>query len=254
MVIPLLNLQATQGFINTLKVASLENSGMQQDDIDSIHDPSPVLDLEDLSPLLRSLRHFINNTGSSWAHYNGIQVIKMLDNPSNKLMSFNKVKYHLCWLSGVMPIELDMCPNTCAAYTGPYKDLDSCLHCSISRYFPETTTPQKHFSTMPIGPVIQAAFYGSHDTAELMYYLERVLLANTEQAQHAGRNFGKYDDVLCGKDLLYAWDSGAFLKTNVALQLSIHGAQLHANQQLEAWFFIWVIHNLPLSLHYKKCL
>ena len=251
MVIPLPKLQATQSFVDALKVASLENSGMQQDDIDSIRDPGPVLDLEDPSPLLRSLRHFINNTGSSWAHYEGIRAIEMLDNPSNELMSFDQVKRHLQWLSGVVPIEHDMCPNTCAAYTGPYGDLDSCPYCFTSRYLPETMTPRKRFSTMPIGPVIQA-FYGSRDTAELMHYLERALSMNTEQAQRTGGNLGKYDDVSCGKDLLYAWDSGAFLKTDVALQLSIDGAQLRANQPSEAWFFIWVIHNLPPSLRYKK--
>ncbi|KAF8262074.1 hypothetical protein EI94DRAFT_1809337 [Lactarius quietus] len=115
-VIPLLKLKATQDFIDTLKVASLETSGMQQDDIDSICDHSPVLDLEDPSPLLRLLRHFINNAGSSQAHYNGIWAIELHNNPLDDFLSFDQAKCHIWWLSGVVPIEHDMCPNTCAAY------------------------------------------------------------------------------------------------------------------------------------------
>jgi hypothetical protein len=38
----------------------------------------------------------------------------------------------------------------------------------------------------------------------------------------------------------------------VALQLSIDGAQLRSDKPSKAWVFIWVIHNLPLELHYKK--
>jgi hypothetical protein len=36
------------------------------------------------------------------------------------------------------------------------------------------------------------------------------------------------------------------------LQFSIDGAQLHANKPSEAWFFIWVFHNLPPNMRYKK--
>lgn len=71
-VIQLPNLQSTQGFVDALRVASLEKSGMWSETIESLRDPGPVSDLEDPSPLLRLLRHFINNCGSSCAHYKGI--------------------------------------------------------------------------------------------------------------------------------------------------------------------------------------
>ena len=51
-VIHLPDLQTTQRFVDALKTASLEDSGMQPEDIDSLRDPGPVLDLEDPSPLL----------------------------------------------------------------------------------------------------------------------------------------------------------------------------------------------------------
>jgi hypothetical protein len=247
------SLQTTQGFIDVLRMASLENSGMQPDDTDSLRDPGPVLDLEEPLPLLRSLRHFINNTGSSRAHYNSIREIEMLHNPSDdSFRSFNQVKCRLRWLSGVVPIEYDMCPNTCVAYTGPYSTLDTCPCCPMSRYFPGTTNPQRRFTTVLIEPVIQA-FYGSCDMAEHMHHLERSLTANADCAWCAGGKLDKYDDISCGKDILYAWESGALRKSDVALQLSIDGAQLRADQASEAWVFIWIIHNLPPSLHYNKC-
>jgi len=118
-----------------------------------------------------------------------------------------------------------MCPNTCVAYTGPYKELDMCPRCPLSRYLPDTNTPRKRFTTVPIGPVIQA-FYGSCEIASQMHYLERSLSVNADRARRAGGSLDKYDDISCGKDILSAWASGAMQKSDVALQLSIDGAQL----------------------------
>lgn len=56
--------------------ASLENSGMLLENVDSIWDPGPAWDLVDLSPFLCSLRHFINDTSASQAHYDGIHNIE----------------------------------------------------------------------------------------------------------------------------------------------------------------------------------
>ena len=38
----------------------------------------------------------------------------------------------------------------------------------------------------------------------------------------------------------------------MALQFSIDSVQLRADRPSEAWFFIWVIHNLPPTMQYKK--
>ena len=40
--------------------------------------------------------------------------------------------------------------------------------------------------------------------------------------------------------------------SNVVLQFSIDGDQLCADRPSEAWFFIWVTHNLPPNMWYKK--
>lgn len=247
------DLRTTQGYIDALRVANLGDSGMEQDDIDNLRRPGPIDNLDDPSPLLRSLRHFVNNDLASRDHYDTTRRIELLNNPDSAFLSYDQVKRRLRWLSGVIPIEYDMCPNTCIAYTGPHSSLESCPRstCNTSRYIPGTRTARRRFSTIPIGPVIQA-FYASPGTAEHMHYLERRLAKNRAHARNNSRRLDVYDDTACGQALLDAWSSGVFGKSDIALQLSIDGAQLRPDQPSETWVFIWIVHNLPPELRYTK--
>lgn len=224
---------------------------MQQEDISSLRDPSPTLELVDPSPLLKCMRHFIRLSGASRLTYEDMCEVQLLDDPTQHFLSYDQVKHRIRWLSGVVPIEHDMCLNSCLAYTGPYADLTVCPNCKTDRYFEGTEKPQRRFTTIPIGPVIQA-FYGSRETADQMHYLERSLASNVDRVRANGGRLDTYNDVSCGKDLLDAWNAGTFGKSDVALQLSIDGAQLRPDQASEVWVFIWIIHNLPPGLRYKK--
>ncbi len=144
-----------------------------------------------------------------------------------------------------------MCINSYMAYTGPYNELDTCPRCSASQYFPETLTACKRFTMVPIGPVIQS-FYASRDMAKHMHYLETRLDRNLNYIRCHNNQLDIYDDIACGQELLDVWSSGAFCKSDIALQISIDSAQLRADCASEAWVFVWVIHNLPPNLHYKK--
>ncbi|KAH8982016.1 hypothetical protein EDB92DRAFT_1759692, partial [Lactarius akahatsu] len=166
------DLQTTQEFSNHLRSSVLEDTGILSEDINSLWNPEPGYEFVDLSPLLCSLQHFINNSTTSWSHYNKLWAIKQLHRPDDPIMSFDQVKHHLHWLSGVMPIEHDMCMNSCVAFVGPYRILEACPWCSEPRYSPGTTKPQKCFTTIPVGPVIQA-LYSSHKLADKMHYLEK---------------------------------------------------------------------------------
>jgi hypothetical protein len=246
------DLQTTQHFVDSLCTAVLESSGMHDEDINSLCNPGPEHELVDPSPLLWSIRHFINNLLSSRDHYEMFRCIELADNPNDPMLTFDQVKCRVRWLSGVVPLEHDMCPNTCVAYTGPYSDLEHCPRCADPCYLPGgTKKPQRRFTTMPIGPVIQA-FYGSREVTERMHYLETRLAENLGLANASGGKLAMYDDTACGKELLDAWSQGHFQKTDIALQFSIDGAQLHSDRQSESWVFIWVIHNLPPEMRYKK--
>ena len=244
-------LQTAQQYIDLLRVATLDSCGMQADDIDDLRNPGKEYTLVDPSPLLRSVRHFINNSSSSRKHYEVLRAIERLHNPDDLLLSFDQVKRRVRWLSGVAPMEHDMCVNSCLAFTGPRETLDTCSHCGESRYYLGTTKPQKRFTTVPMGPVIQA-MYSSQTVADSMHYLERMLVENLERARLSGGVLDIYDDTACGQALIDAWGEGHIKKGDVALQFSIDGAQLRADRASEAWFFIWVIHNLPPTMRYKK--
>ena len=172
-------------------------------------------------------------------------------NSDNATLSFDQVKRRIRWLSGVVPLEHDMCTNLCVAYTGPYSDLESCPRCSEPCYVPRSTKPQKQFSTIPIGLVVQA-FYASSELSQHMHYLKKTLAVNLETASNNLGLLDIYNDTTCGQELLHAWHDGCFRRNDIALQFSIDGAQLRHDQQSEAWVFIWVIHNLPPELCYKK--
>ncbi|KAH8996454.1 hypothetical protein EDB86DRAFT_2778691, partial [Lactarius hatsudake] len=165
-------LQRTQEFIDLLRSSVLEDTGMLAEDIESLRNPGPGYEFVDSSPLLRSLRHFINNATASRSHYDKIRVIERLHRPDDLIMSFDQVKRRVRWLSGVVPIEHDMCVNSCVAFTGPYRILGACPRCSEPRYSPGTSKPQKRFTTIPVGPIIQA-LYSSHELADSMHYLEK---------------------------------------------------------------------------------
>ena len=144
-----------------------------------------------------------------------------------------------------------MCASSCVAYMGPYIDLNACPRCDQPRFFSDTTCARKHFLTIPIGPVIQS-LYQSLDMATHMHYLEKTLACNTLYLDTHQGGLDVYDNTACGKDLMDAWRSGAFSSSDVALQFSIDGAQLHPDQPSEAWVFIWVVHNLPPNMRYTK--
>ena len=245
--------QVTESFLEALRNATLENSGMELADIARLCKPRPnSIDLLDSSNrhLLKSIRHFLNNADASRDHYENTRRIDMLTYPDDPFLSFNQVKKCVESLSGVVPIRHDMCLNSCLAFTGPYAELDTCPICSTRRHDPKTNKPYRHFTTIPIGPVIQS-FYGSELTAERMHYLERRLTELSDYAKTNGQ-LPKYDDTACSKDLLDAWEARRFTKDDIALQLSIDGAQLFQDKESNCWFFIWIIHNLPPDLRYKK--
>jgi hypothetical protein len=75
------------------------------------------------------------------------------------MLTFNQVKRRIAEIRGVTPIKTDMCLNSCLAYTGPWKDLDSCPKCGEARYDPvqpRKRVPRQLSYTMPIGPQLQA--------------------------------------------------------------------------------------------------
>jgi len=82
------------------------------------------------------------------------------------ILSFHKVESLIAGLTGIEKIQHDMCPNSCAAFTGPYYDLEECPLCGASCWNEEllwatngrSKVPAKQFTTIPLGPQLQVLY------------------------------------------------------------------------------------------------
>ena len=140
------------------------------------------------------------------------------------------------------------------AFTGPYKNLETCLECHEPRYDPvtlkssngKTKKPRKSMTTIPIGPQIQALW--SHRlSAEKMSYRKQVtdtLLGQTKLPDFL-------TDYTEGED--YLTHVAQHLKSHdTVLMFSVDGAQLYRNKKSDCWIYIWVIYDLAPGDRYKK--
>jgi hypothetical protein len=61
-----------------------------------------------------------------------------------EISSHYVIAHRLAVLSGIVPIWIDCCPNSCIAYTGDYKDEEHCPVCSEDRFKGNTHSPSTH--------------------------------------------------------------------------------------------------------------
>ncbi|KAG1719905.1 hypothetical protein EDB19DRAFT_1860511, partial [Suillus lakei] len=96
----------------------------------------------------------------------------------DEILSFYSVKKLIAQYTGVDPLVHDMCPNTCLAFTGPFADEDGCPMCGTSRWDQakihasngRDKVAAQTFTTIPLGPQLQA-LYRDPDSARSMHYL-----------------------------------------------------------------------------------
>jgi len=225
---------------------------MNQDDINCLRaaESDPRLDVTD-QHFIKSLRIFLSTTNTSQATYDAIRSTLIDCYPDDVFLSFGQMKRRVEQLSGVVPISYDMCPDTCVGFTGPLADCNHCPMCGKDRYRSGTQEPHRRFITIPLGPVIQA-LYGSPETAYKMHYRERAMGDILEYARTHGGKIREYNDTTCGRDYLEAVEGGTIKDYDVLVQLSLDGAQLYRDKDSDCWIFVYIIHNLPPDLRYKK--
>jgi hypothetical protein len=82
--------------------------------------------------------------------------------PDVALPTIWRLREKLQNLAKIEPIWYHCCPNSCAAYTGTYADLDACpsKKCGLSRYDPATKKPRKRWPYYPISPRLIRQFSG----------------------------------------------------------------------------------------------
>ena len=96
------------------------------------------------------------------------------------LLSFHKVENLIEGMTGVEKVQHDMCPNSCLAFTGPYSDDVQCPLCGVSRWNQErlqctngrSRVPAKQFTTIPLGPQLQALYHDPNQAHQMHYLYE----------------------------------------------------------------------------------
>jgi hypothetical protein len=140
-------------------------------------------------------------------------------------------------ITGVMPIHNHMCPNSCIAYTSPFKALETCPICGES-CLDNQDRPKQVFLTIPVGPQLQALKRNKDKVMALRY---RKL--HTESLLSELANNSQY---------LAAFDEGLIKEDDIVLMLSLDGAQLFMSKQSDCWMCIWVVFDHSPDVRYKK--
>lgn len=87
------------------------------------------------------------------------------------------------------------------------------------------------------------------------YHLNLTKAMFQTTSNHPDKNIvlEEYQDIFHGSAYLNAVKSGAIKDNDMVLMLSIDGAQLYKSKQSDCWIYIWVVLDLALDVHYKKC-
>jgi hypothetical protein len=236
-------------FVQMVEDATLE-SQLSPEDCEALRNPQAHSSTPSDDPdLLLSISCFIDLLNSSQEAYERIcDNIKKRD-PRIEMLSYDRVKRRVQTLSGIITLKHDMCIKSCAAFTGPFADLESCPLCRQPRYDPdkleksggELKVPRKMFTTFPTGPQIQAR-WKHPETAEKMRY---------RQTWTDEGNAGDYTDIFSGEAYIDLINAGAIGEYDTLLMFSIDGAQLYRDKKSECWIYIWILLELAPDERYK---
>ena len=129
------DVRTSQAFVQCLKKATLDNSGLEEEDIERLRIPTAIpLDLLDNRYLRLSINVFLACTNASKDRYKSVCAAILRCDPDSKMLSYNQVKHRIKQMTGVVPLYHDMCVNTCLAFTGPFATLDTCPTCKEPCY------------------------------------------------------------------------------------------------------------------------
>ncbi|KAI5896870.1 uncharacterized protein SCHCODRAFT_01200310 [Schizophyllum commune H4-8] len=256
------DIQVSLRFIELLKEAALDSTiePLPADVINQIRNPPLAVAEVDDPDTRYSLELFFALTNASKDEYNNSRAAYLRRHPEGSVLSFYAVKKLVRELSGIVEVKRDMCDNSCIGYTGAYRELDACPYCGESRYEPcpqsgpgsRTKHPRKQFTTLLLGPQIQAQRRGP-ETSHLMRYRQRCTEAVLEELNaNEGVRTSPYRDYIDGAAYLEAVDDGRISPDDSVVVLSMDGAMLYRNKTSDCWIYIWLFMNYDVDVRYKK--
>ncbi|KAF8814892.1 hypothetical protein BYT27DRAFT_7081185, partial [Phlegmacium glaucopus] len=164
-------------------------------------------------------------------------------------------------LTELEQIKVDMCPSSCIAYAGEYKDHITCpfigkgkTPCGKAHYKPcsgKKPKPCAQFSILSISAIIKA-LHANAETAQLLRHRDAIMKEAIHLVYTASqmKTFSDFSDgyVHCMQHEV----KGLFkYPRDIAFALSTDGAQLTMKKQSDTWIVVLILLNLPGSLRYK---
>ena len=129
----------------------------------------------------------------------------------------------LAILSGIEPIWIDCCINSCLAYTGEYANLTTCHDCGESRCRGQSKEPRRIFCYIPLIPRLQTMFANPKTCKELLYrhnYMaSKGSISDVFNSEHY-QNLCQTRVTIDGKKLDHKYFSG---KYDIAFSLGFDG-------------------------------
>lgn len=125
------DIRIAQQYINALRSASLENSGLDDTALENLKNPpdSPIElgDSDEERDTRLSLKLFIGLARASEKEYTASRSAISDEYPDSELLSYDQVRKRVATMTGIYPVLHDMCPESCMAYTGPFDNMESCI-------------------------------------------------------------------------------------------------------------------------------
>ncbi|KAG6825417.1 hypothetical protein H0H92_003754 [Tricholoma furcatifolium] len=246
------DIRRTQQYILCLRNATLDNGDLTEDDIDALLHPSEQptdFDGEDKRFARLSLGLFMGSHTVQSYQLNKTTIENCFPDARGEILSYDQVKRLVANITGVRPIVKHMCPNSCIAYTGPLSDQDTCHYCGEPRYDADLC-PRRTFETIPIPSSIQALYRHPQSAQAMAYFRDHIKDLLTQIEDNGGLD--RFDDIICGTDILRACSNGEINEDDTLLMLSLDGAQIYRNKASDCWIYIWTFINLAPGMRYKK--
>lgn len=254
------DLKVTWEFVNAIRNTSLEDEStkLTPEMIARLRNPPVETLVMPDSDTLLSLELYLSLYNSSEDSYNTAHSAILHRHPNDPVLSYQQVEKLVSNMSGVQPIEHDMCVNSCLAYTGPsFSALDECLKCGELRYNLQQLSmsgkqvPRQTFHTIPIGPQLQA-LWRSPTRAEALQYRRNFTNTTLCELFESNEELSSYRDIFSGSDYLSAVQTGHIKPHDPILMISMDGAQLYCSKSSDCWIYIWVILDHAPEVRYKK--
>jgi hypothetical protein len=216
-----------------------------------------------LTPVQRlSLKHYV-----AWKKSNGtVQAFKwhadVLKEASGlEILSIYSCRQLAAKLTELEPEKVDICPKSCIAYTGQFKDMTSCPYkrpgegvCGIPRYHTKRTAtskskPQAQMLYLPVMATIKAMFANA-ETALLMRHRDRCLQEALRVTAEAARTFSDFGN---SKVHMHHFKNLNLFQEprDIAFAISSDGAQLTMKKKSDTWLLLLLLLNLPPDIRYK---